>query len=128
MTKTIEYGTYIIDLCGAMLEHAQALNPEQVRHIRIIQHHSVQFVTVYLQHESSALPELLTYLGTQAIVPLHIIAKHCDQLLNSTTLPLPPNYREAIAEVLECCYLIHDDLQDMRDNLQAFMNTLNQVG
>lgn len=124
MATTIEYGTYIIDLCTAMLEHPGGLTKPQGQRIVMIRKQSVNFLTEYMQHESSSLPDLLYYLANAAPPPLEAIHTMCEQILTGKCGRVQPNYREAIVEIQECCHAMYDDVEDMRINLDQLLGDL----
>jgi hypothetical protein len=124
MATTVEYGSYIIDLTDAMLENRQALNDEQVQRIRMINRRTVDFLTDYLQHESSSLPELLYYLQSGAPAPLRIIIGCAKMLISGHCGILPHDYHAAMKEVLQCGYAISTEVEDMYRNLRTFMEEM----
>lgn len=124
MATTIEYGTYIIDLCTAMLEHSRGLKKPQGHRIVLIRRQTVKFLTDYMQHESSSLPDLLTYLTHEATPPLESVRTMCEDILEGRCGQVQPNYREAIVEIQDCCHAIYDDVDDMRANLDRLMSDL----
>lgn len=124
MATTVEYGTYIIDLCTAMLENPGGLTRDQGKRIFIIRKQTVQFLTEYLQHESNSLPQLLYYLTNQATPPLEVAMKSCEMLIVGRLGKVHENYYEAIIEILDCCHAIVEDIEDMRLNLDQLMGDL----
>ncbi|MEM9950735.1 MAG: hypothetical protein AAF846_03990 [Chloroflexota bacterium] len=127
MATTIEYGTYIIDLCTAMLEHPRGLTKAQGQRIAQIRQQTVNFLTDYMQHESSALPDLLEYLTHHATPPLETMHHLCEMILDGRCGAIQSNYGEAVAEIQECCHVMYDDIDDMRVNLDQLMSTLGMV-
>lgn len=128
MATTAEYSSYIIDLCGAMLEHRHGLTDAQIKRIVRIRKQTVRFITAYLQHESSDLPVLLDFLSTQAIAPLRQIAGHTDMILDGRCGPVQADYAEAIGEIRDCTHAIYDELEDMYHHLRDLMSMLEPVG
>ena len=124
MATTIEYGTYIIDLCTAMLEHPRGLNKPQGQRIVGIRRETVNFLTDYMQHESSSLPDLLSYLTHGATPQLESVRQMCEEILDGRCGRVQPNYRDAVVEIQDCCYAIYDDVEDMRFNLDQLMGNL----
>lgn len=127
MTSSVEYSSYIIDLCSAMLDNRQGLTDAQVKRLTMIHRESVNFITEYLRHESSSLPELLDFLGHSAIAPLQAIVGYSDMILSGRCGRLRRAYGEAISEIRDCTYAIYDDVQDMHENLQELMQNLEMV-
>ena len=84
MASTVEYGTYIIDLATAMLENPGGLTNAQSQRILVIRRQAVNFLTDYMRHESSALPDLLSYLTKDAVRPLSMLVNSCDMILNGS--------------------------------------------
>ncbi|MGB7341357.1 MAG: hypothetical protein WBC91_20850 [Phototrophicaceae bacterium] len=124
MATTIEYGTYIIDLCTAMLENPGGLTRPQGKRIFVIRKETVNFLTEYLQHESNSLPQLLQYLTHNATSPLEIVMKNCEILMIGRLGKMHTDYYEAVIEILDCCHAMVDDLEDMRQNLDQLMGDL----
>ncbi|MGJ3238127.1 MAG: hypothetical protein ACFE0Q_05420 [Anaerolineae bacterium] len=127
MATTIEYGTYIIDLCNAMLEHPGGLTQAQGKRLKVIRRQTINFLTKYMSHQSSSLLDLLTYFNEYALKPLQIIHACCESILNGQCGPVQPDYGEAIVEIVDCCLAMHDDIDDMRKNLDQLMNDLDMV-
>jgi hypothetical protein len=124
MTSSVEYATYIIDLSMAMLEHRIGLTDAQAQRLQMIHGRAVDFLTEYIQHESSGLLELLDYLGKDAVSPLRIIIGCADMILNGQCGIVQEAYAEAIEEIRECSYCIQNDIEDMYENLQNLMSDL----
>lgn len=127
MSTTVEYGTYVIDLCTAMLDNAGGLNKAQAQRVALIRENTIQFLTEYLRHESSSLPDLLNYLGKDATQPLQALVGHCDMVLQGKHGRIADNYGEAIVEIRDCACTIYDDIEDMRQNLEQLMGNLGMV-
>lgn len=128
MASAVEYATYIIDLTDAMLEHRQGLNEPQVQRLQMIQRRTVDFLTDYMQHESSSLSNLLSYLGDEAPKPLRIIMGCCDMLLSGNYGVMQPAYLEAVQEILDCGYEIQNEVEEMYENLRDFMQNMGMQG
>ena len=127
MAEVVEYASYIIDLSMAMLEHQAALNDKQVHALSIIQQRAVDFLTEYMRHESSALPELLLYLGNLAQNPLKVIINCCEMLLTGQQGLIVDAYAEAFSEISDCADGILAEIQDMHSHLQDLMSNLGMV-
>lgn len=128
MASVVEYGSYIIDLATAMLEHPQGLTKEQGQQLGVIHQGAVNFLTDYLQHESSALPDLLNYLETKASPPLQAIIDSSEMILSGDCGPVRQAYGEALVEVRDCGYAMFDEIESMYDNLQVLMGNLGMTG
>ena len=124
MAKSVEYGTYIIDLTGAMLEHRRRLEPNQVEHIKLIRNNAVNFVTDYLRHENAPLDRLMKFLSYDAQSSITIIIRACEMLSAGMYGELPGAFKEAIREIGDCGYAMHDDIQTTKEELEQFMTTI----
>lgn len=127
MTNAVEYATYIIDLSNAMLEHRLGLSDSQAQRLLMIHRKSVDFLTDYMQHESSNLPELLAYLEQDAQKPLRIIVGCADMILNGSCGEVQEAYAEAVAEIRDCGYSIQAEVEDMHENLHNLMSELGMT-
>jgi hypothetical protein len=127
MTNSVEYATYIIDLSMAMLEHRVGLTDAQAQRLQMIHGRAVDFLTEYIQHESSNLIELLDYLGQEALKPLRIIIGCSDMILNGNCGIVQEAYGDAIEEIRECSYIIQNDIEDMHENLQNLLTDLGML-
>jgi hypothetical protein len=128
MASVVEYGSYIIDLSIAMLENPQGLTQSQAQHLRVIHQKAVDFLTGYLQHESSSLPNLLGYLQNGAIQPLQIIIGSSDKILSGDCGRVHKTYGEAVVEIRDCGYAMYDEVESMYDNLRNLMGNLGMTG
>lgn len=124
MASTVEYSSYIIDLCTAMLDNPRGLTSAQIQRVSMIRRQTVNFLTDYLRHESSSLPQLLYYLGKEAASPIRIIIGCSDMILSGRCGEVQRNYGEAIGEIRDCGYAIYDDVEDMHKNLSELMSNL----
>jgi hypothetical protein len=127
MTTAVEYASYIIDLSTAMLDNRSGLTDAQAQRLTMIHHKAVDFLTDYMKHESSNLPELLDYLGQEAQSPLRIIVGCADMILNGNCGDVQEAYGEAISEIRDCGYWIQADVEDMYSNLYNLLNDLGMV-
>ena len=127
MTTAVEYASYIIDLCTAMLDHRVGLTDAQAQRLTMIHYKAVDFLTEYVQHESSNLPELLDYLGQEAQTPLRIIVGCADMILDGNCGIVQEAYAEAVAEIRDCGYSIQADIEDMHENLNNLMSDLGML-
>ena len=125
MTSTVDYSSYIIDLCTAMLDNSQGLTDSQVQRISMIRRQTVNFITDYLRHESSDLPQLLHYLDKEAVSPLRIVIGCSDMILSGKCGDIQQNYGEAIGEIRDCGYAIYDDVEDMHKKAQEYLQKGN---
>ena len=125
--NTVEYGTYVIDLTAAMLEHKQRLNDMQIDQIETIHRRAVQFVTEFLQHENAPLDDLLSYLNHDAMSPITIVIGFSEMLLMEAAGPMPKPFMEAMDEIRDCGYNIRDDIYEMQEELLAFMESIGMT-
>lgn len=128
MSSVVEYGSYIIDLSIAMLENPRGLTRPQAQQLKIIHNQAVEFLTGYLQHESSSLPNLLHYLESSAPQPLQAIVNSCEIILSGQCGPVQEAYGEAVVEIRDCGYAMHDEVTNMYENLQNLMGNLGMTG
>lgn len=119
MAKIVEYGTYIIDITDAMIEHRRGLSLEQLELLNQINDHAVAFVTACLENENTDLPTLYRYLDHEAPRLVTLINHHSEFLLKFRKLHT--SYRDAIKNIHQCSQLIQDELVKMKRDLQAFM-------
>lgn len=124
MSQMIEYGAYIIDLTDAMLEHRQGLNHEQIQRLQMMNRRAVDFVTTFLQHENASAPTLLNYLNHDAQNPLRIIMACSQMLISGNCGQMLPDYTQGVQEIFDCVCAIVEDVQQMRMDLQNFMETI----
>lgn len=110
-----------------MLEHRVGLTDAQAQRLQMIHGRAVDFLTEYIQHESSNLPELLDYLSQDAQTPLMIIVGCADMMLNGSCGEVQEAYAEAIEEIRECGYVIQNDMEDMYENLHNLMSDLGML-
>lgn len=127
MTSVVEYGSYIIDLSTAMLENPQGLTHAQAKQLRFIRQHSVDFLTSYLQHESSSLPNLLGYLQNRATQPLQSIIVSSHMILSGKCGSVQEAYGEAVLEIRDYGHAMYDEVENMNENLQNLMSNLGIV-
>jgi hypothetical protein len=111
----------------AMLEHRVGLTDAQAQRLQMIHGRAVDFLTEYIQHESSNLIELLDYLGQEALKPLRIIIGCSDMILNGNCGIVQEAYGDAIEEIRECSYMIQNDIEDMHENLQNLLTDLGML-
>lgn len=127
MTNAVDYASYIIDLSIAMLEHRVGLTDAQFQRLKMIHNKAVDFLTGYIQHENSNLPELLNYLGQDAQNPLRIIVGCAEMILNGSCGAVQEAYAEAIGEIRDCGYSIHAEIEDMYESLYELMGDLGMA-
>lgn len=128
MSSVVEYGSYIIDLSTAMLENPRGLTRAQAQQLHIVHRQAVEFLTGYLQHESSSLPNLLRYLRGGASQPLQAIINSSEMILSGQCGRVQQAYGEAVVEIRDCGYAMHDEVVSMHENLQALMGNLGMTG
>lgn len=122
MAKVVEYGTYIIDITDAMIEHRRGLTTEQLELLEQINQRAVTFVTLCLQNESTDLPTLHRFLSEQAPRYVELIKQHSEFLLKFRKLH--QNYREAIKNIHQCSLAIRHEITNMRKDLNNFMSKI----
>jgi hypothetical protein len=127
MTSIVEYGSYIIDLSTAMLENPRGLTNAQAKRLRFIRQQSVDFLTGYMRHESSSLPDLLAYLQKDALQPLQAIIVSSDVILSGECGRVRRTYGEAVVEIRDCGHAMYDEVESMNENLRNLMVDLEII-
>jgi len=127
MSELMDYGAYIIDLSNAMLDHPESLNDQQGQRIQMIHRRAVDFVTEFLQHENASADRLLEYLNHDAQTPLRIILGNSQMLLSGNCGELAVDYQEAVQEIYDCVFAIVEEVQQMRLDLQNFMESIGML-
>ncbi len=122
MAKVVEYGTYIIDITDAMIEHRRGLSTEQLELLEQINQRAVSFVTACLQNETTDLPTLYRFLNEQAPRLVELIKLHSEFLLKFRKLH--QNYRDAIKNIHQCSLAIKNELKQMKADLNNFMSRI----
>jgi len=124
MATTIDYAAHIIDLSDAMLEHREGLNDEQFKRVSVINRATVDFVTEFMQYETTSAPALLNYLTNQAARPLRAVMKNAKMMLIGECGAMENDYAEAVQEIFDCGRVIIEDVHHLRDDLQEFMKSI----
>jgi hypothetical protein len=124
MTNTVDYAVYVIDLTDAMLNHRKGLNAQQIDHLGTINRRAVDFVTSFLQHENADLDTLFSYLSHDAMAPIALIIGYSEFMLMGGAGGMLPAYRDAMQEIRDCGYALQEDMQNMMEELQEFMESI----
>jgi hypothetical protein len=124
MTSTTSYGSYIIDITDALLEHRQPLVAPQIEHLQVMRHNAVLFTTQFHRLEKRSLPDLLTFLRDEAMQHINIIISYGEVLLMDTYGKLPDAHKEALQELSECALALRQEIRDIREDLEAFMEEM----
>lgn len=122
MAKIVEYGTYIIDITDAMIEHRRGLSTEQLELLEQINERAVDFVTACLQNETTSLPTLYKFLDIEAPRLIELIKLNSEFLLKFRKLHV--NYRDAIKNIHQCTLAIKHELKQMKAELNGFMSKI----
>lgn len=122
MVKVVEYGTYIIDISDAMIEHRKGLNAEQIQILNQVRERAQCLVTKCLQNEHSDLTTLYYFLSGQAPIPVTHIINHCNFILRMWKLHLA--YQDGIEKILACIIAVREELQQMKLDLINFMEKI----
>lgn len=122
MAKIVDYGTYIIDLADAMIEHQQGLTKQHLSHLAVIRDRSVRFVTSCIQHESADLETLYLYLDGEAMNSIKYVINYSEHLIMDESLH--PTYADAVSRIKECGFSIREELKQMKDDLIEFMGKI----
>ena len=122
MVKIVDYGTYIIDLADAMIDHQQGLTQQHLARLSGIRNRSVRFVTSCIQHESADLETLYMFLDNEAMQSIMFVVSYSEYLLLDESLHSA--YADAINRIKECGFAIREELQQMKDDLIEFMGKI----
>lgn len=124
MTSTTSYGSYIIDIADALLEHQQQLIAPQIEHLQVIRHNAALFTTQFHHLEKRSLPDLLTFLRVEAMQQINIIISYGEVLLLDTYGRLPAAHKEALQELSECALALREEVRAVREDLEDFMREM----
>jgi len=122
MVKIVDYGTYIIDLADAMIDHQQGLTEQHLSRLSVVRDRSVRFITGCIQHENADLETLYLFLDGEAIQSIMIVISYSNFLMMDDQLH--PVYRDSIERIKECGLVIREELKQMKDDLIVFMNKI----
>jgi signal transduction histidine kinase len=121
MQTTVEYGSYIIDITDAMMEHKQGLTNDQYDQIAVMHRRAVDFVTEFLQAEASHLEEFRRFLSHDAMSPITIVIGYSELLLMGASGDLQGPYHEAVTNIRECAYAIKSDIEELHQAIREFL-------
>jgi len=121
MVQIIEYGTYIIDLADAMLDHQQGLTQSEYSHLNVVRNRAMRFVTDCVQYENADMESLYYFLTLDAKHSIKVIVTYTNYLLSND---IHPAYTDAICSIKECSLEIHRELDQMRIDLMSFMKKI----
>ncbi|MEO0599645.1 MAG: hypothetical protein AAF126_26270 [Chloroflexota bacterium] len=121
MANIIEYGTFIIDITTAMINHRKQLTVDHLEGLEKIRVQAQELVTGCLQHESSDMTTLYCFLEGQATKPTKFIQGTCDFLLR---FRIHPAYRDAVQQIKDCSLATEEELSNMKADLVAFMDKI----
>ena len=122
MAKIVDYGTYIIDLADAMIDHQQGLSNQHLSRLSVIRDRSVRFVTSCIQHENSDLETLYSFLDGDGLKSVMFVISYSEYLLMDDSLHTA--YTDAIGRIRDCGFAIRDELNQMKEDLVGFMGKI----
>ncbi|MGB7338348.1 MAG: hypothetical protein WBC91_05585 [Phototrophicaceae bacterium] len=122
MAKIVEYGTYIIDITDAMIEHRRGLTVEQLELLDQINRCAVSFVTACVENENTDLPTLYRFLDHGAPRLITLINHQSEFLLKFRKLHV--SYRDALQNIHQCSVAIQNELTQMKVDLEGFMSRI----
>lgn len=124
MDHIIQVGTDIIDIALAVLDHPGGINQEQYEHVATIHRRAVDFVTTFYQMQSVQVRKLRRYLNHDALSPITVIIGYSQTLLIGMSGPLSGPYEEAIQEICDRGYYIHEQIQLLHEEVWQFMQEM----
>lgn len=124
MDVTLEYASQILDITSMVLQHSSGLNRDQIQHVETIHRRAYQFTSDYMQKQSVPIQELRRYLNHDALSPITVIIGYTEVLLMEASGRLAGPYREAIQEINNFGYALHEELKYMYDQVWEFMQQM----
>ncbi|GEM_PF-1397490 len=124
MDVAIDYASQILDITSLVLQHSGGLSREQKKHVKTIHRRAFQFVSEYMDKQSVPIQELRSYLNHDALSPVTVIIGYSEVLLMDGAGELHGPYQEAITEVKNFGYALHEELKDMHDQIWDFMQQM----
>lgn len=124
MDVALDYASQILDITSLVLQHSRGLSIEQKKHVKTIHRRAFQFVGDYMDKQSVPIQELRSYLNHDALSPVTVIIGYSEVLLMDGMGELADPYREAITEVKNFGYALHEELKDMHEQVWNFMQMM----
>lgn len=124
MDHIIHYGTNIIDLTQALLDHRHGLTEQQIDQVETMRRRAVEFVTDFYQMQSVPVRRLRRYLNHDALSPVTVIIGYSEVLLMGAVGELTGPYLEAVRQICDLGYALHESLQHLHDEVWAFMQEM----
>jgi hypothetical protein len=124
MDVSLEYASQILDITSMVLQHSSGLNNEQVKHVETIHRRAFQFVSDYMQKDSLPIQELRSYLNHDALSPVTVIIGYTEVLLMEASGALRGPYRDAVTEINNFGYALHEELKYMHEQVWDFMQQM----
>lgn len=124
MDVSLEYASQILDITSIVLDHSSGLNHDQIKHVETIHRRAFQFVSDYMQKQSVPIQELRRYLNHDALSPVTVIIGYTEVLLMEASGRLSGPYREAIQEINNFGYALHEELKYMYEQVWEFMQQM----
>jgi hypothetical protein len=124
MDVSLEYASQILDITSMVLEHSSGLNNDQIQHVERIHRRTFQFIGDYMQNQSVPVQELRRYLNHDALSPVTVIIGYTEVLLMEASGTLVGPYREAVKEINNFGYALHEELKYMHEQVWNFMQQM----
>lgn len=124
MDVSLEYASQILDITSIVLQHSSGLNNDQIQHVETIQRRAFQFTGDYMQKQSVPIQELRRYLNHDALSPITVIIGYTEVLLMEANGALTGPYREAVKEINNFGYALHEEIKDMHEQVWNFMQQM----
>lgn len=128
MSNAGSYGSYIIDIVDALLEHQQQLIAPQIEYLQEMRHNAVLFLTQFHRLEKRSLPDLLDFLRNDAMKQINIVISFAEVLLLDTYGALPRPHKEALQELSDCALALRDEVRAVQEDLEDFMREIDLDG
>lgn len=125
MDQIIEYASYTIDITHALLDHPQGLNEQQLDFVRVIERRAVEFITDFMQKQSTPVQELRRYLNHDALSPITVIIGYSEFALMEDQGRMHPDYRDAFQQICDCGYAIQTEIKDLHEQVWTFMQEMD---
>jgi len=124
MDQIYEYTSYTIDITHALLDHPQGLNEQQLDFVRVIERRAVEFITDFMQMQSTPVQELRRYLNHDALSPVTVIIGYSEFALMEDQGRMPADYRDAFQQICDCGYAIQAEINDLHEQVWEFMQEM----
>jgi signal transduction histidine kinase len=124
MDAILQYASNIIDISGAILEHAHGINRQQAQFVETIHHRTIRFANEYIEKREWPVQALRRYLNHDAMSPLTIVIGYSEWLIDGSFGELKDAYKEALEEIREYGYALQDEINDLHTQVWSFMQQM----